>query len=234
METRRCLLILFAAACLTAHGEIRRWTSIAGTTIDAEFVELKFDTVILKTADGAEKKIPRSKLIRSDQQLVAQLANPFASSGKESAAPAAKASDALYELFGDELVNAEKDDVSVDALAGKTIGIYFSAHWCPPCRAFTPQLVKFHNEMTRKGKPFEIVFVSSDKEKAAMFEYMEEMEMPWLALPFGDSHKAKLASKFHVSGIPKLVIIDENGNLITENGRGDVSKNGGDAFDGWK
>ena len=180
------------------------------------------------------KKIPRSKLIRDDQQVVAQLSNPFASSGGDKAAPAAKASDELYGLFGDELVNAEKDDVPVDALAGKTIGIYFSAHWCPPCRAFTPQLVKFHNEMTRKGNPFEIVFVSSDRDKAAMFEYMEEMEMPWLALPFGDSHKAKLASMFHVSGIPKLVIIDENGKLVTEDGRGDVSKKGEDAFDKWK
>jgi thiol-disulfide isomerase/thioredoxin len=234
MKTGRCLFILFATACLAAQGEMRRWTSIAGTTIDAEFVELKFDTVMLKTADGEVKKIPRSKLIRADQQLVSQLANPFASSEGGQAAPAAKASDALYELFGDELVNAEKDDVPVDALAGKKIGIYFSAHWCPPCRAFTPQLVKFHKEMTRKGKPFEIVFVSSDRDKAAMFEYMEEMDMPWLALPYGDSHKGKLAQKFHVSGIPKLVIIDENGNLITENGRGDVSKDGDDAFNNWK
>lgn len=28
--------------------------------------------------------------------------------------------------------------------AGKHLGLYFSAHWCPPCRAFTPQLAKWY------------------------------------------------------------------------------------------
>ena len=38
METKRCMVMLFVAACLAAHGEMRKWTSVAGTTIDAEFV----------------------------------------------------------------------------------------------------------------------------------------------------------------------------------------------------
>ena len=29
-----------------------------------------------------------------------------------------------------------------EALAGKTVVLYFSAHWCPPCKAFTPLLAK--------------------------------------------------------------------------------------------
>jgi thiol-disulfide isomerase/thioredoxin len=33
---------------------------------------------------------------------------------------------------------------SADALAGKVVGIYFSAHWCQPCRDFTPRLAAFY------------------------------------------------------------------------------------------
>lgn len=42
-------------------------------------------------------------------------------------------------------------------------GIYFSAHWCPPCRRFTPFLSKFYNAIKiRENKKFEILFVSQD------------------------------------------------------------------------
>ena len=43
------------------------------------------------------------------------------------------------EALGDKFL---KGDGTVDAtaIAGKTLGLYFSAHWCPPCRQFTPML----------------------------------------------------------------------------------------------
>ncbi len=41
-------------------------------------------------------------------------------------------------FFGATLQNG-KESVSTATLASKkVIGIYFSAHWCPPCRGFTP------------------------------------------------------------------------------------------------
>ena len=52
-----------------------------------------------------------------------------------------------------------------DALAGKTaVGLYFSAHWCPPCRMYTPKLAEQYAKLVAAGKPFEIVFVSSDRD----------------------------------------------------------------------
>ena len=51
----------------------------------------------------------------------------------------------------------------VDSLNGKdVVGLYFSAHWCPPCRGFTPKLAFAYAEMISLGKSFEIVFLSSD------------------------------------------------------------------------
>ena len=144
-----------------------------------------------------------------------------------------KAPASIYALFGKELKNAKKKDVPVDALTDKIIGVYFSAHWCPPCRGFTPVLVKFHNELTKQNKAFEVVFVSSDRDKKSMYNYMKEAKMPWLALPYGDKHKETLAKKFNVRGIPKLVILNAKGELITENGRGDVSEGNTAIFDKW-
>lgn len=135
---------------------------------------------------------------------------------------------AFEELFGKTLVKkmgAEaKDDVTVDtktAFAGKKqIGIYFSAHWCPPCRGFTPKLCEEYKKISSAG--FEVVFVSSDKDRAACKEYFEEMA-DWLTLPYDDRDlKNKLSKKYKVQGIPTLVILDGNGGLLTTKGRGFV------------
>ena len=40
------------------------------------------------------------------------------------------------------LISNKGAKVDVDSLEGKIVGIYFSAHWCPPCKAYTPQLAK--------------------------------------------------------------------------------------------
>ena len=67
---------------------------------------------------------------------------------------------------------------------GKVIGVYFSAHWCPPCRGFTPKLAKWYTDLKQgelKDK-FDIVFVSSDKDQKSFDDYFNEM--PWLALPY--------------------------------------------------
>ena len=141
--------------------------------------------------------------------------------------------DTFEQLFGTDLINTAGEKVSTDTLDGKIVGIYFSAHWCPPCRQFTPILVKTYNELKAAGKPFEIVFVSGDRSAKAMKEYMELEKMPWLALPFNDPHKDNLSRMFNARSIPTLIILDAKGKMITRNGRGDVHTLGQKAYDKW-
>eukprot|EP01089_Gocevia_fonbrunei_P005547 TRINITY_DN1601_c0_g1_i2.p1 TRINITY_DN1601_c0_g1~~TRINITY_DN1601_c0_g1_i2.p1 ORF type:complete len:116 (+),score=28.77 TRINITY_DN1601_c0_g1_i2:91-438(+) len=112
----------------------------------------------------------------------------------------------IKEFFGDSLVNAAGESVSTDTLNDKIIAIYFSAHWCPPCRGFTPKLVEFYNEAKKEGKALEIVFASSDSDEKSMFSYMTGDKMPWLAVPHGDPRIDKLSEKFGIAGIPTLVV----------------------------
>ena len=108
--------------------------------------------------------------------------------------------------------------------AAKIFGIYFSAHWCPPCRAFTPVLASVYEEANANGKVFEVIFASSDQSQAEFDGYYKTM--PWLALPFGDERKKALSTKFAVSGIPRLVILKADGTVIDENARGAIQGNG--------
>merc|ERR1711988_62240 len=103
----------------------------------------------------------------------------------------------------------------------KFTAIYFSAHWCPPCRGFTPTLSKFYNDVNANGKVLEVVFVSSDQSEQQMADYYKSMA-DWLAVPFGDAKVQELKSKYSVSGIPRLVVLKQDGSVAADNGRGDV------------
>eukprot|EP01094_Clydonella_sp_ATCC50884_P020387 TRINITY_DN422_c0_g1_i1.p2 TRINITY_DN422_c0_g1~~TRINITY_DN422_c0_g1_i1.p2 ORF type:complete len:293 (-),score=116.44 TRINITY_DN422_c0_g1_i1:75-953(-) len=134
-------------------------------------------------------------------------------------------SDKLIQLLGDTLMSDKDTPLEAAAALGDAehIGIYFSAHWCPPCRRFTPQLAKMYTTLRGDGKKFQVVFVSSDKSIEQYNEYFGEM--PWLAVPFEDrARKGSLAGEFEVSGIPRLVIVDRAGNVVNESATMDVMK----------
>ena len=88
--------------------------------------------------------------------------------------------------------------------ASQVLGLYFSAHWCPPCRAFTPTLADWYNNFKKgpNGSKFDIVFVSSDRDDSAFDEYYGEM--PWLALPFSERDKKVRADASKIAGRRRL------------------------------
>lgn len=94
--------------------------------------------------------------------------------------------------------------------------IYYSAHWCGPCRAFTPKLVTWYKAFRRYHPDFEVVFNSCDKDQAAMEEYIKSTGMPWPVLAF-EKKNTRLLSAFFPKGIPCLVFLDAQGNLVTPN-----------------
>ncbi|DAZ99977.1 TPA: hypothetical protein N0F65_001981 [Lagenidium giganteum] len=118
-------------------------------------------------------------------------------------------------------------------LAGKkVVGLYFSAHWCPPCRGFTPFLSATYDDMIESHPDFELIFVSSDRDSASFEEYYKEM--PFAALPFDDrERKEVLGRKYNVMGIPFLLFLNEKGEVITVDGRMIVAEARGDVDKIW-
>ena len=226
------LALMSFSSTATAQEESRIWTSVSGAQIEAAFDSIQSDVVILNKTGGGQVRIRMNQLCGADQIYVRSRTSAALArkAGKETPA---SVPEAIEELFGDRLIDAKKRSISTAELSGKKIGIYFSAHWCPPCRAFTPKLVEFYNQLQADSKPFEIVFVSHDREEQAMMDYMKEMDMPWTALRFGDKQIDKLKKRFNIAGIPTLVIANDKGNTISANARGDVTSKGAAAFDAW-
>jgi len=136
-------------------------------------------------------------------------------------------SNCWVDLLGPELLKKEETVQTATALEGKYVALYFSAHWCGPCRGFTPKLAEQYKTIVGAGKNWEVIFCSSDQDDNAFKSYYKEM--PWLALPYSKRDlKEKLSSKYGVRGIPTLVLLNEAGELITTAGRGKVQN--ADAF----
>merc|ERR1719262_414718 len=131
---------------------------------------------------------------------------------------------ALAALLGEQLLlgaGMEKKSTT-EVLAGKqAVALYFSAHWCPPCRGFTPKLAEWYKkDLAAKG--LEVVFVSSDRDEESFKGYFAEQ--PWLALKYEDRKlKDKLDTALKVEGIPTLVILDAELNVVNTDGRSAVN-----------
>ena len=97
------------------------------------------------------------------------------------------------------------------------IALYFSAHWCPPCRNFTPRLVEIYKKYL-KNAGVEIVFVSWDKNEEEFNQYYDIM--PWLAIPHGCVNTKKtINSKYNINSIPSLIFLHaDTGEVIVKNG----------------
>lgn len=107
---------------------------------------------------------------------------------------------------------AKADSAAIEKI--KTFAFYYSAHWCPPCRAFTPELVKWYDANKAKHPDFELIFVSSDRSDEAMGEYMEWGQMKWPAIKFDAVRKAKTVQSLAARGIPYMVVTDADGKVL--------------------
>lgn len=96
---------------------------------------------------------------------------------------------------------------------------------CGPCNQFTPVLAQFYADMNKKGKKFEVIWVSRDNTEAEFVSYYQKM--PWLAVTVNNLQKCLdvTATKFQVRGIPHLVILDGyDGSVYTLDGRSKVAQ----------
>lgn len=167
---------------------------------------------------NAQRELAAAKAAQSEkayQQRVAQ----------SRAQTASVAADVMAPLLRGNLVRCANGSFTGyfdEELSRKKIyALYFSAHWCPPCRKFTPQLVAFYNAAVREHPEFEVIFVSYDKSVAAMRQYMADTGMNWPAIQYEKLESMGAVKKYAGKEIPDLVIVDSAGRVL-----GDTYQNG--------
>ncbi|CAD7667642.1 unnamed protein product [Nyctereutes procyonoides] len=125
------------------------------------------------------------------------------------------------EVIAGPLLRNNGQSLESSSLEGSHVGVYFSAHWCPPCRSLTRVLVESYRKIKEAGQKFEIIFVSADRSEDSFKQYFSEM--PWLAVPYTDeARRSRLNRLYGIQGIPTLIVLDPQGEVITRQGRVEV------------
>ncbi|HST31419.1 MAG TPA: thioredoxin-like domain-containing protein [Chthoniobacterales bacterium] len=176
----------------------------------------KTAAVLEQMATVDERRAAQAEISRkSDARYQAQIARER--TGNSTAPDAAVG--AMPDLLKGDLVqyrNGSLVHFDDSAIASKKlIAVYFSAHWCGPCRKFTPQLVEYYNRVVPQHPEFEIVFYSHDRSSADFETYMREANMPWPAIDFPKLRGKQALTKEAGPGIPSLVLFDSTGRLIS-------------------
>jgi len=98
---------------------------------------------------------------------------------------------------------------------GKYVLVDFWASWCQPCIGEIPNLVKIYDKYKDQG--FEIVSVSIDSKKDDWTKALNKHNMPWVHLL---DTNGEATSIYGITGIPHMMIIDKDGQIIGRDLRG--------------
>jgi thiol-disulfide isomerase/thioredoxin len=104
------------------------------------------------------------------------------------------------------------------SLAGKVVLVDFWATWCGPCVAEIPNMLEQYEKYHAQG--FEVIGISLDEEKDKVDAFIAEHKIPWPIIYVGKGWQDPTAQFYGISGIPQLILIGRDGNVITLNARG--------------
>jgi thiol-disulfide isomerase/thioredoxin len=106
------------------------------------------------------------------------------------------------------------------SLAGKVVLVDFWATWCGPCVAEIPNMLAQYEKYHAKG--FEVVGISLDDDRETLAKFIQDKKIPWPILHEAAGGGHPLATFYGITGIPQLILIGRDGNVITLNARGEA------------
>ena len=84
----------------------------------------------------------------------------------------------------------------------------------------------------QKKKQIEIIFNSADQDLKSFKEYFGTM--PLIATPFDSPAKSQIDDACRINSILQLIIFDNKGHVIDNNGRRTIESQGIEAINTWK
>lgn len=95
---------------------------------------------------------------------------------------------------------------------GKVVLIDFWASWCGPCRQEMPNIVEAYKQY--KGKNFEIVGVSLDRDAESWKKAITDLNITWPQMSDLKFWQCEGAQIYAVNSIPHTILVDADGTIL--------------------
>ncbi len=102
---------------------------------------------------------------------------------------------------------------------GKVVALVFWGSWCGPCMAEVP----YERELAErlKGKPFALLGVDCDGDKAAALKAVEAERMVWPHWHDGAPGEGPIVKRYRIQGYPSVFVLDARGIIRHKGHRGE-------------
>ena len=113
--------------------------------------------------------------------------------------------------------NFKGGTTSLDDLNGKYVYIDVWATWCGPCKREIPSLKKIEKQYHGKNIEFVSISVDVEKDHGAWKKMIVEKELGGIQLYADKSWNSNFITDYSIKGIPRFILIDPAGKIITPN-----------------
>lgn len=220
---RVCLwvvIFVIGSPTLLQATDMRMWTSRDGTaTMEARFFRQSGDDVTLILRNGRSQVVKRDMLSEDDVAWIDAELNAKASEEKISLVNASSTSQSkIPKALNGRLLDADGKPITLGADTGvvpKFYLFYYSASWCGPCVAFTPELVRFYNRTKTSNPELVVVLVPNDHSAEEALGYMKKARMTFPGVNFDKLSRSGIPDN-PGNTIPAMRLTDEHGaDLLT-------------------